>query len=410
MAPGRGRLGPLLIPGVADVLRVLDATPAPRGQERAAATALRDWCAARWPDIDWTVQPYGGAGANLIASAGPGPLLYSHLDTSLDGTGGTEAGTGTGTGTGLDAAVTGRRDPVGGLAISGRRVTGFGLGVARGPAAAALLGFVAARRGRLLLAGSGTHRRGGDAEGLRAYLAALRSPVPAAIVAKGGPDTILWEEPGAAYVQVRVTGRPGAALAPDSAWPAGGVAAHAGLVLAALAAWRSDYLRSRQSTARGQTGPQAGIGAVRAGWPGKPDLLPAELVVDLYVVTMPGEDTGVLGEQVASTLREHLRTTALACVTVAVTVEPVHAAAATRADAPIVVAARRAWMAEFGSPPAPVSGWAGSTDGVVLRAHGIDTVRLGPAALGSATDPRRDVLDLDRLAAFTRIYTALLRS
>lgn len=400
MASGVGRLGPFLIPthvdvpALLEVLEVLDATPAPRGRERAAATALRDWCAGRWPELGWTVQPYGSEGANLIADCGPGPLLYSHLDTSLAGVDD-------------DGAVSGRTDPPGRLAVAGNRVEGFGLGVARGPAAAALVGFVAARRGQLLLAGSGTHRRGGDAEGVRAYLARGAAPT-AAIVAKGGPASILWEEPGAAYVQVRLTGRYGAALAPESATPTGGVAAHAGVLLAALATWRAEYLRRRAPV--GQVGPQAGVGSVRAGVPDKPDLLPASLVVDLYVVSVPGEDVEELGREIESTVREHLTATALAPAEVAVSVEPIHAAAATPADAAIVTAARSAWAAEFGAPPPPVAGWTGSTDGVVFRAHGIDTVRLGPGATRSADDPRRDVLDLDRLAAFSRVYAALLRS
>jgi acetylornithine deacetylase/succinyl-diaminopimelate desuccinylase-like protein len=394
VASGLGRLGPFLSDLVVDVLQVLDATPAPRGRELAAATALRDWCAARWPDLGWAVQPYGDGGANLVSSCGPGPVLYSHLDTSLDGGG-------------PDAAVTGRADPPGALQVDRDRAEGFGLGVARGPAAAALAAFVSARRGTLLLAGSGTHRRGGRADGVLAYLQGDSAP-SAAIVAKCGPPTVLFEEPGAAYAQVRVSGRYGAALAPESAVPAGGVAAQAGVVLAALAAWREDYLRSRPPV--GQVGPQAGVGALRSGWSAKPDLLPAELVVDLYLVTVPGEDVAALGVELGTRLRGAVDRSALAGCSVAVGVEPVHAAAATAADAPIVHAARSAWAREFGVQPAPITGWTGSTDGVVFRAHGIDTVRLGPQSTRSADDPRRDVLQLADLDAFSRVYAELLRS
>lgn len=393
MAAGLGRLGTFLSELVVDVLRVLDATPAPRGHELAAAVALRDWCAARWPDLGWAVQPYGDGGANLVASCGAGPVLYSHLDTSLDG-GPT------------DDAVTGSAEPAGALLVDGDRAEGFGLGVARGPAAAALAAFVSARRGTLLLAGSGTHRRGGEASGALAYLASVPRP-PAAIVAKCGPRGVLWQEPGAAYLQVRVRGRYGAALAPESAVPAGGVAAHAGVVLAVLAAWRADYLRSRPPV--GQVGPQAGVGALRSGWAAKPDLLPAELVVDLYVVTVPGEDVAEVRAELDGRLRAELAGTALAGCTVEVGVEPVHAAAATGEEAPIVQAARAAWSAEFGSPPPAITGWTGSTDGVVFRAHGIDTVRLGPQSTRSPGDPRRDVLRLADLDAFARIYAELLR-
>ncbi|MER7003773.1 hypothetical protein ABT297_12120 [Dactylosporangium sp. NPDC000555] len=392
MAPGLGRLGPFLSTEVLDVLRVLDATPAPHGHELAAAMALRDWCAARWPDIAWTVQRYSPEGANLVASCGAGPLLYSHLDTSLNAA---ES----------EAAITGRADGCGPLRVRDGRVDGFGLGVARGPAAAALAGFVTARRGSLLLAGSGTHRRGGASAGVLAYLAHHPRP-PAAIVAKCGPPTVLWEEPGALYLRVEVTGGYGAALAPDSAVPSGGIAAYAGQILAAVSAWRDSYLGSRPPA--GQIGPQVGVGAIRSGSTAKPDLLPARVRLDLYVVTMPGEEPVRLAAEVEARLRVAMAGTALGDCTVGVTAEPLHPAAGTPRDAPIVSAARRLWQAEFGGAPPPIAGWTGSTDGVVLRTHGIDTVRLGPQSGRSPDDPRRETLAVDQLVAFSRIYAALL--
>ncbi|MBM7517013.1 M20/M25/M40 family metallo-hydrolase [Nocardioides nitrophenolicus] len=360
---------------------MLDATPAPRGRERRAAQALAAWCAEQWPAIEWTVQPYGADGANLVARCGPGPLLYSHLDTSLD-------------------------DPVGVLEVGDGVAEGFGLGVARAPAAAALAAFAQARHGTLLLAGSGTHRRGGRAEGVRAFLADLPALPPAAIVAKGGPPGLLWEEPGAAYVEVRVSGRPGAALAPESATPTGGIGRHAGLVLDAIAVWRERYLASRAPV--GQVGPQVGVGAVRAGMPDKPDLLPADLLVDLYVVTVPGERDTRLGTELTACLHALLADGPLAGCRTAVDVEWLHDAQATPERAPVVRAARHAWEDVFGTPPAPVARWTGSTDGVVLREHGIPTVRVGPQSVRSASDPRRDVVDLADLAHFQRLYEALL--
>jgi hypothetical protein len=74
----------------------------------------------------------------------------------------------------------------------------------------------------------------------------------------------------------------------------------------------------------------------------------------------------------------------------------------------VVTAARAAWLDEFGVQPPPVTGWTGSTDGVVLRARGVDTVRLGPQAKPAAGDPRRDALSLGRLTAYARIYRRLL--
>lgn len=191
-----------------DVLHLLDTLPAPRGGERTAAHRLRAWCAERWPHVEWQVLEYGSAGGSLVAAHGAGPLLYSHLDTSLD-----EGGA-------ANRLVTGDDAPVGPLTVDGDMVIGFGLGVARGPAAAALVAFAEAGAGRLLLAGSGTHRRTSGITGLEAYTDAYPLP-PSAIVAKCGPPTLLWHEPGAFYLTVRVTGRSGAAMVAESATPPG---------------------------------------------------------------------------------------------------------------------------------------------------------------------------------------------
>jgi acetylornithine deacetylase/succinyl-diaminopimelate desuccinylase-like protein len=227
------------------------------------------------------------------------------------------------------------------------------------------------------------------------------------VIAKGGPPTILWEEPGALYLRVRVQGRHGAVLARESAVPHGGVIAHAAPVIEAIERWRTTYMESSKAPGT-QVGPAAGIGSLTAGRPDKPDLFPALLEAGVYVVTVPGADPHAIAE----TLRQEVGAACvdgpLSACTVEVDVDEIHPAAATPPDAPIVRTARTAWRDEFGADPPPVSGWTGSTDGVVLRAHGIDTVRLGPASTPSPTDPRRDVLDLASLTAYARLYTRLL--
>ncbi|MGW4201302.1 hypothetical protein [Streptomyces sp. NPDC004726] len=376
-----------------DVLRLLDATPAPRGQERTAAHRLRAWCAHRWPHVDWQVLEHGPSGASLAAAHGTGPLLYSHLDTSLDdGSKGTWL-------------VTGDASPAGPLSVDGDVVAGFGLGVARGPAAAALVAFAEAGAGRLLLAGSGTHRRGGGITGLEAYADAY--PLPrSAIVAKCGPPILLWEEPGAFFLTVRVTGRPGLAMLADAATPPGGVIASAGVVLDELARWRTDYLAADPRT--GQAGRACGIGAIDGGWPDKPDLLPSELRIGLYAVAGDRVEPKELAAGLADRLRARCAESALRECAVEVEAEQVAPAAATPANAPVVTAARWAWLDEFGESPPPVTGWTGSTDGIVLRGLGVDTVRLGPQAKQAADDPRRDELSLAQLTAYARVYRRLL--
>jgi acetylornithine deacetylase/succinyl-diaminopimelate desuccinylase-like protein len=376
-----------------DVLQLLDATPAPRGAELTAAHRLRSWCADRWPHVEWQVLEHGPAGGSLVATRGAGPLLYSHLDTSLDDGGA------------ANRLVTGDAAPVGPLGVNGDAVTGFGLAVARGPAAAALVAFAEAGAGRLLLAGSGTHRRASGISGLEAYADAY--PLPrSAIVAKCGPPTLLWHEPGAFYLTVRVTGRFGAAMVAESATPPGGVVAQAGVVLDELARWRTAYLAA--DPRRGQTGRACGIGAISGGWPDKPDLLPAQLRIDLYVVAGDRVEPSVLAAELADRLRARCAESALRDCAVDVEADPVASAAATPADAPVVTAAREAWLDEFGAPPPPITGWTGSTDGVVLRARGVDTVRLGPQAKPAADEPGRDALSLVQLTAYARIYRKLL--
>ncbi|MCP9213237.1 hypothetical protein [Streptomyces cucumeris] len=376
-----------------DILRLLDATPAPRGNERTAAHRLRGWCTDRWPHIEWQVLEHGPAGGSLVADHGAGPLLYSHLDTSLND------------GDAPNRLLTGDTGPVGPLTVDGDLVAGFGLGVARGPAAAALVAFVEAGAGRLLLAGSGTHRRSSQITGLEAY--ADRYPLPrSAIVAKCGPPTLLWHEPGAFYLTVLVTGRPGAAMVPESATPPGGVVAGAGVVLEELARWRTDYLAADPRV--GQTGRACGIGAISGGRPDKPDLLPGRLRIDLYAVAGDLVEPAVAAAELADRLRARCAESVLRDCAVEVEAEPIASAAATPADAAVVTASRAAWRDEFGAQPPPITGWTGSTDGVVLRARGVDTVRLGPQAKPAADDPRRDELSLAQLTAYARIYRRLL--
>ncbi|MFF5261928.1 hypothetical protein ACFY4C_23575 [Actinomadura viridis] len=574
MASRRRRLGSFLIRTIVQVLRVLDEVPAPYGHEAAAAEHLASWCSARWPRIAWTVRRYSATGASLHAAV-PGtpdsaPLIYSHLDTSLSGD------------PAEDRPITGRGDAPGPLTVTGDRAEGFGLGVARAPAAAALTGFVTAALTegsppvQLLLAGSGTHRSmltgaspAARTTGIQHFLASGARP-SAAIVAKGGPPTLLWEEPGALYLRVRVTGGYGAVLARESATPPGGVIAQAAPLIEAIDRWCHHYAasgipptpdsptpaapgrdspsarptesarrgapvasdrpaestasgrptpgapaeptapgspapgrggpsarpaesarrvasgapvasdrpaestasgrptpgapaeptapgspapgrggpsarpaesarrvasgapvasdRPAESTASGrpntpkdsqlsptahnapqpsQVGRAAGIGSLVAGRPDKPDLFAGLLEAGIYVVTVPGVVPSVLADSLKADLRAALAGGPLSTCAVEVDHDEIHPAAATSSGAPIVRAARAAWREAFGADPPPITGWTGSTDGVVLRAHGIDTVRLGPRAAPSPADLRRDVARLPDLATYAHLYARL---
>jgi acetylornithine deacetylase/succinyl-diaminopimelate desuccinylase-like protein len=424
VAAGERRLGSFLSPTsgaprtpdglLREALEVLSATPAPHGGERAAAQALVAWGQDRLPGLAWTVAEHGDGASVVVTLAGSGPvalLLASHLDTSLSGN------------PAEDAAVTGRSDAPSPLRFDGDDVSGFGLGVARAPAAAAVAGLARAaaelagrdhRAVQLLLAGSGTHRSalpahlpGGSARpsSSAGALTHLRDgPRPGAVlIAKGGPPTVLRSEPGACYLQLTVTGRWGAALSPASADPEGGVLLHAGTVLGAVADWRTAFVAARRGRDDGLGG-EAGIGAVTAGRPDKPDLLPAVLDLRLYVVTVPGDEPVALADELAVAVRAALGGTPLASCDVAVTAEPLHPAGTTPAAAPVVAAAERAWRTHRPGPPAELRDWTGSTDGTVFRAAGIDTARTGPATRPDDADPRRDRLSLAELESFAAIY------
>ncbi|WP_091944422.1 hypothetical protein [Trujillonella endophytica] len=396
-------------------LGVLAATPAPHGAERPAAEALAAWGRAALPGLDWSVTPVGEAGANVVVTVpgdgAPALLLATHLDTSLSGL------------PADDAPITGRSDDPGPLHIDGDEVSGPGLGVARGPAAAALAGIALAaerlagvphRPLQLLLAGSGTHRsalpsavpagpvRPSSGAGALAHLATQPRP-DAVLVAKGGPAAVLRAEPGAGYLELTVTGRMGAALAPASADPIGGVLVHAGTVLEAVGRWRVAFRTARGGRPDGLGG-ELGLGALSGGRPDKPDLLPATLVLRLYAVTVPGDDLAALAGELAAAVRADLARTPLAGCAVEVVAEPLHPAGVTPADAPVVRAAEAAWRRHRPEPPVAVESWTGSTDGVVFRAAGLDTARCGPAASPDPADPRRDRLSLADLRSFAALY------
>ncbi|TKA10435.1 hypothetical protein [Actinacidiphila oryziradicis] len=396
-------------------LEVLAALPTPRGGERPCAERLHTWAAARWPALDWSVRPVGERGANLLArsehgSGEPELLLCSHLDTSLGGS------------ASLDWPVNGPGpDPATGVAVQAGQVRGFGLGVARAPAAAALVGYATAatalrsagrpHRLALLLSGSGTHRSSltscgtagpDEPGGVSAHLAA--EPAPAAvIVAKCGPPGLLYEEPGAAYLRVRLRTRHTAVLARESAVPPGGLLAHTGTVCTAIEDWRAELVGEPGARA-GQTGREAGIGAIMSGSPAKPDLLPAVLDVHIYLMTVPGDDATHLAERLRRHLVAALSGTPLRDCRLTVDLAGVQAAGVTPPTAPVAALAREVWERAHGRTAPTLRGWTGSTDGVLFRAAGIDTVRTGPSSAPDPADPRLDVLDVRELLKSARIY------
>lgn len=407
---------------VADIraaLETLTAVASPRGGEYALAMRLAQWARTRWPQLHWAVDCSGTGGASLISrssrDAEDSRLIYSHLDTSLTGD------------LAWDQNLTGRIDAPARFEWDEANdvARGFGLGVAKGPAAAALVGYAAAATQRLehcgeggpglalLLAGSGTHRspfetsatgRRSRLTGVERYLGTGRRPDDV-VVAKCGPPGPLHHEPGALFIKVRLDAELLPAMAASSATPVGGLPLQLAPLLSGLAAWRDSHLARRAPC--GQIAPEIGVGSIVAGRPGKPDLLPAAVEVHAYVVLIDGDDADQIGADVRQHVVDAVARTALAGCRLDVQVAQEHSAASTPASASIVRRAEQAWAIERGAPPEQISGWKGSTDGVVFRSAGCRTVRLGPSPTTTASDRRLDQLSISDLTTFARIYARL---
>ena len=395
---------------VRHVLALLTRHASPSGHERALAEAVAAWGRGAHADLAWEVDALDDRAANLFArsaygTGAPELVVYGHLDTSLTGDAAQDVGV-----TGVTTAAPALRfDP------STRTLRGFGVGVAKAPSAAGVVAFVTAARTlhaqhvahrlTLLLAAGGTHRAAPDetpgrfGRGVEHALATGWRP-DAVLNVKAGPAGVLHEEPAAAYLRVRVRRPWNAALARRVVAPDGGLARSAGAVVDAIESWRADYLA--QHGARGQLAPEIAIGALRAGSPEKPDLLPGLLEVFVYAVLLPGEDPERVARELAHFLAPLVaRLPGAPRVSVDVYASAPGGTVDPASD--IVRLASEAWSRNVG-PPAPVRDWSGATDGAIFLARGIPTARVGVRVTRDDDDPRIEIVSLDELVSATRAY------
>ncbi len=401
---------------VVEIARLLAATPSPPGRERALAQAVAEWGRRANPLVEWEVDALDEESASLVARAGSGRragrelVIYGHLDTSLTG----EAE--------RDMPVTGESAAAPAFRSDGatRTLRGLGVGVAKGPSAAAIASFLAASAALrpldaahglvCFLAAGGTHRAAPPAaaatravpfgRGVRAALE--RGWRPSAVLnVKGGPPGVLHEEPASAYLRVRLRRTWAAALMRRTAAPDGGLLRHTGPVMDAIEAWRERYLASHPPS--GQLACEIAIGAVRGGLPEKADLIPGLLEIFLYAVLPPGEDPSRVARDLAGFLRERLLDLP---GRPAVEVDAYAGAPGGRTDpsSEIVRLSREEWAPAGGGS---VSGWTGATDGGIFMASGIPAARLGVTVSRDAADPRIEIVSIDDLVAVARAYARI---
>lgn len=398
---------------VLELLALLLARPSPPGRERALAEDLANWGARAGGDVAWEVDPLDEGSANLVARSVLGDArelaMYAHLDTSLVG----EAI--------RDFAITGELGGTPPFSFGeDRMLRGFGVGIAKAPSAAAMVSFLSAaaalrelalpHRLTLLLAAGGTHRAvPSDApaaverfgRGVAHALAGGWRP-SAVLNVKGGPRGVLYEEPGAAYLRVRLRARWTAALVRATVAPKGGLVRHAGAVLDSIETWREAFLRAHPPV--GQLANEIVIGAIRGGTAAKADLIPGLLEVFVYAILLPTEDPAAIARDLEAHLCGTVVDSMPDCPTVEVEVYASAPGGTTDPASEIVRLANDAWLSHVGSDPRTVTGWTGATDGAVFRAAGIPTARIGAAVKRDGKDPRVEIVAMDDLMTLARAH------
>jgi acetylornithine deacetylase/succinyl-diaminopimelate desuccinylase-like protein len=414
----RGYARSVDLPGLGGIVLGTDSRS---GREEPLARRLADWGGATTdPSVaQWSVQQLGSHRANLLSwtgspswAASRGLWFYGHLDTSLTGD------------PALDLPLTGHPRPSSPTVADADGLTGVGVAVSKGPALCALVAYQALVRAAaelempvqvgLLLAAGGTHRAPsggfvparedgldrGFGMGVEAALAAGLRP-SAVINVKGGSAGVLSAEPGCLLLRIEVR-CPAVALPGRSQHP--GAAVLAAVVVQEVEVWRDRYVRSCRD-ASGQVAVDACVGAVEAGLPYKPDFVPGAANVYAYVVALPGADTGALVEDLRDALRRRLTELpdGWPVPELDVVVVGEHGGQATPESAPVVRAARAAFESQHGPGSSQVLGYRGSTDGVIFRRAGIDTVRFGPTGVATAEDPTVE-LSTAELIHFIDLY------
>lgn len=345
-------------------------TPSPTGGEQAVAELLAG--RFRAAGLPAAVQPVGAESANVVVGAEPDGrprlLLYGQLDTTFTGDPDEDR-----------PLLAGRADPeFRPVAVrSGDWMLGLGAENPKGYLAAgvlALLALAAAGSPRNLQLVGGFCAAGmpalplGFGRGVRALLAEA-APVTAAIVPKPG-FAASWEEVGIAVYRLTVQGTVGY-TGIRGYEPEENTVAQAARVVRALERWFADY---SDRFATPYCRPRGAVVAFRGGDPARPAFWPETCTIDVDLRLPPG----VPVERVDQELRQEV-VRIVAHLGVAVSVERLWAmpGGATDPQTPVVRSAVAAWEDLTHRTHEPRTATSGYTDAAVLRAAGVDTVRVG---------------------------------
>ena len=364
------------------------------------------------------IDEHRGNSVARLRGSGEGPelLFYGHLDTTFTGV------------DDEDFPVVGpdeRRDLRPSAYVADGVLAGLGASNPKGGAACAITALEAVRRAGIPLKGDvvvalvagGIHKR--PIKGvLRDYAGPayqgfglgceylLKHGIRADFCISTKPGySVVWEEPGECWFSVQVKG-----LMCYSGYRHlqrySNPIFDATKVVAGLETWFPEY--TRRNTL-GLIAPQGAVGAIEAGWPFKPEMVPA--ICTLYADLRTNARTDPM--DVKRQFGEKLVQIQSANPGLELTWDMVLSVPGSRTDPDnwIIQSCMRAWQSVEKRDHVSSGGLSGTTDGNVLRAWGIPTARLGlPGLAGLQSDlpPMFDGCRLEDLRRLTRCYVYAL--
>jgi acetylornithine deacetylase/succinyl-diaminopimelate desuccinylase-like protein len=391
----------------------------PTGDERALAQMAVATMKARGLDAFYQeIDEHRGNAIGRLRGSGEGPdlLLYGHTDTTFTGD------------EDEDYPVVGagpRPDLRPSASLADGVVTGLGAANPKGGGACAIAAVDAVRRAGVPLTGDvtvalvvgGIHKR--PIKGAQRNYAgrryqgfglgcewALKHGIRADHCISTKPGySVVWEEPGECWFSIQVHGvmcYSGYRHMQKYRNPIDDAAR----VVQALEAWFPEY--TRRNTL-GLLEPQGAVGAIEAGWPYKPEMVPA--VCTIYADartnarTDPQEVKRQVGEAIAQIRRDNPG--------LELTWDMVLSVPGSRTDPEswIVQSCLRAWETVEKREHEFTRGLSGTSDGNVLRAWGIPTARLGLPGVGSLHPDMPVMFDgvrVEDLKRLTRCYVYAL--